>query len=112
MDLTTTSRDGVTLHAINGRIDAATSTALEGAVLAGIAGGGARVLMDMRAVSYVSSAGLRVVLMATKQARAARGGVVLFGLQPAVREVFAISGFDKIVPIVAGEAEGLAVLGG
>jgi len=50
--------------------------------------------------------------MATKQARAARGGVVLFGLQPAVREVFAISGFDKIVPIVAGEAEGLAALGG
>jgi hypothetical protein len=51
-------------------------------------------------------------LMAAKLAKANRGAVSLFGLQPTVREVFAISGFDKVVTIRDDEASALAAVGG
>jgi anti-sigma B factor antagonist len=61
-------------------------------------------------VAYVSSAGLRVVLMAAKLAKANGGAVSLFGLQPMVREVFTMSGFDKVVTIRDDEAAALAAI--
>ena len=45
-----------------------------------------------------------------KLAKANRGAVALFGLQPTVREVFAMSGFDKVVTIRDDEAAALAAV--
>ncbi|MBR0645708.1 STAS domain-containing protein [Plastoroseomonas hellenica] len=110
MKVTTEAKGGVLIHRISGRIDTATSPEAEGKLTAEVKQG-KRVALDMNAVAYVSSAGLRVVLMAAKLAKANAGAVVLFGLQPTVREVFAISGFDRVVAIREDEAAALAVLG-
>ena len=55
----------------------------------------------MRAVTYISSAGLRVVLSSAKRAKAAKGGLAVFGLQPAVKEVFEVSGCSSKLPEVS-----------
>jgi len=110
MNVITEVKGEILIHRISGRIDTATSPEAEGKLTADLRQG-RRVAFDMSAVSYVSSAGLRVVLMAAKLARANAGAVVLFGLQPTVREVFAISGFDRLVTIREDEAAALAALG-
>ena len=96
---------------VSGSIDASTSPSVEQAVTAAIGGGRKRLIFDMRQVSYISSAGLRAILMAAKQAKAAGGGVAVFGLQAEVKEVFDISGFGKIVPIATSDAEAREKLG-
>jgi anti-anti-sigma factor len=97
--------DGVAVYRIIGRLDALTSPNLESVVTSGISGGNPRIIFDMGKVSFVSSAGIRVILMAAKQAAAAKGGLAIFGPQPAVNEVFEICGLRKFVPIAFDEAE-------
>lgn len=111
MNITTETRGAVAIHRISGRIDTATGPEAERTLTAEVKQGG-RAVLDLRDVSYVSSAGLRVVLLAAKLARAQGGAVALFGLQPTVREVFAISGFDRVVTIRDDEAAALAATGG
>ncbi|MFN3812663.1 MAG: STAS domain-containing protein [Roseateles asaccharophilus] len=101
---------GARLVQLKGRIDSATAGAFEQAVQDLFATPGARALMDFAAVDYISSAGLRVVLMAAKRAKQAQGRLLLCGLPQHVREVFEISGFLKIIDSVSDRAEGLRQL--
>jgi anti-anti-sigma factor len=111
MDITSTLDDGVIVFNIVGAIDFATSKDVEHAVNAAIQGGSQRMVFDMRQVSYVSSAGLRAILMAAKKAKSAGGGVAVFGLQADVEEVFTIAGFGKIVPIASSDTHARELLG-
>lgn len=97
---------------VAGRIDSTTSPALEQELLPLLQPGDARVVLDLSGVQYVSSAGLRLVLMAAKRAKAAGGALAACGLPPSVRDVFTISGFDRIVPVLEAEAEAVAAVGG
>jgi len=110
MDITSSIDGEVAVLSIAGRIDFATSGNVEHAVTAAIEQGGKRLIFDMREVAYVSSAGLRAILIAAKKAKSAGGGVAVYGLQPEVQEVFTMSGFGKIVPIVADDAQARAKL--
>jgi anti-anti-sigma factor len=91
---------------LSGRLDTATSLAAENTLLPLVQNG--MVIADLSEVGYVSSAGLRVLLKATKQARGTGGRFVLCGLRPSVLEVFEISGFDKVMPIFPSRDEALA----
>jgi anti-anti-sigma factor len=93
-----------------GRLDTASAPAIEPALLAMVMPG-ARVVLDLAAVSYISSAGLRVLLKAAKQARGQGAGFALAAPQPAVREVLDISGFDRIIAIHPTRAAAVASLG-
>ncbi len=72
------------------------------------AGGPKAVVVDCAALDYVSSAGLRAFLQAARASQ--RAGIVfaLSTLQPAVREVFELSGFARMIPIHADRAAALA----
>ena len=87
------------------------SRGLQSAVDEAIGGGTARIIFDMRDVTLMTSAGLRVVVMTAKQATAAKGKLAIFGVQPAVEEVFEISGVNKFIPIASDEADARAKLG-
>jgi anti-anti-sigma factor len=102
---------GVAVYRITGKIDGLTSPDLEAALSSAIKEGAARVILDMRAVTYVSSAGLRGLLSTAKRAKAAQGGLAVFGLQPAVNEVFEISGFQSVLAVAPDESEARARLG-
>ena len=111
MEVRSEVADGVAVYRIIGRIDALTSHHLESAVGSAARGGTSRIIFDMSEVDFISSAGLRVILMTAKKAAAANGGLAIFGVQPAVNEVFEISGVKKIIPIASDEAEARAKLG-
>lgn len=102
--------DGVQYVTLAGRLDSATSTGLEKSLQALFVAPGSRTLMDLAALNYVSSAGLRVVLMAAKRARQSQGRLVLSELQPHVKEVFEISGFLKILDVADSRTEAVAKL--
>jgi anti-sigma B factor antagonist/stage II sporulation protein AA (anti-sigma F factor antagonist) len=100
--------DGITVVTIRGRVDSTTSPALEERLLGALQSPDARLVADMSGVEYLSSAGLRVMLVAMQQARKAGARLVLHGLTSRVREVFEISGFISILPVCASREEALA----
>lgn len=65
------------------------------------------VILDFSAVEYISSAGLRVLMLAAKQARTSGQTVAIAALQPVVLEIFQISRFDKMLPCYPGVSEAL-----
>ena len=104
MDITESSAGGVTVAALKGRLDAATASGAEAKLLAMLATS-AKLVVDLAEVGYISSAGLRVLLLAAKQAKAGGGALTLAAPQAGVTEVLEISGFNKILTIhVAREA--------
>ena len=110
MDIREVTRSGAHLVTASGRLDSNTAGALE-AVLPARAQAEAKLILDLADVPYVSSAGLRVLLMGAKAARATGHKLVLTGLAPTVREVFDISGFTAIFAIETDVASALAGLG-
>jgi anti-anti-sigma factor len=82
-----------------GRLDSNSGPVFEKELLAHIDGGSRRLLLDLSGLSYISSAGLRVILVAAKKMKAVGGKLVLSGLNAQVAEVFEISGFNRILDI-------------
>jgi anti-anti-sigma factor len=76
-----------------------------------ITGGADKLLLDMAAIQYISSAGLRVVLHAAKQMQAKGGKLVLCSLNDQIKEVFEISGFSGILDIAPSHDEAVKRLG-
>jgi anti-sigma B factor antagonist len=103
--------DRVTVHRISGKLDASTSRHLESAIRPSISGEGPQIILDMRELTFITSAGLRLVAMTATQAAAANGSFAIFGLQPAINEVFEICGLQKMIPIASDETEARSKLG-
>jgi anti-sigma B factor antagonist len=109
MQITESTVGGVTIAVMQGRLDTATAPQAETRLL-GLFGAGTKLVADLAQVTYISSAGLRVLLKAAKQARQEGGGFALAAPQAPVREVLEISGFDKILPIGATREEAVTAL--
>ena len=95
-----------------GRLDNSSSPELDKVVGEQVDAGIKRIVFDFSDMDYISSAGLRVVLMAGKRLRAARGAVALSGMRELVREVFEISGFINLFPSAATLEEALQQMKG
>ena len=94
----------------SGRLDTSAAPAFEREMVAATQSDTDRLLIDLADLVYVSSAGLRVILMAAKRVRAQGGRIALCGLRPQVADVFEISGFGAIVPVYPDQASALAAL--
>lgn len=105
MQISTRTRNDVTIVAIAGNLDSITSPEAQQALDAVLAGGGRKIAVDFSMLDYISSAGLRVLLGVAKQLRASGGALRTFGLNDSVREVFDISGFSTILSVYPGEGE-------
>lgn len=89
------------VFAPTGRIDGTNANAVEAELKAILEASGPNLILDLSGISYLSSAGLRVVLVAAKSTRASGGKVVLAGPRPAISEIFKMSGFDRILETVS-----------
>ena len=107
MEISNQKQDNVAIVAAKGRLDAAGAPEIETHCKKLIQDGSARLLIDMGAVEYVSSAGLRSLLVLAKAVKAAGGALALCCLTPAVKEVMCISGFDNILQLAADRTAGL-----
>lgn len=111
MNIKETKKDKATVLVVEGRIDSGTSAELEKKLIAMIEADGVKdIALDFSAMEYISSAGLRVLLMAAKKAGKLGGKVVLSGLSANVKEVFDISGFSNIFNIYASQEEAVKAL--
>jgi anti-anti-sigma factor len=84
----------------SGRIDHVTAEELRAALaphLARCGQGQDHVVLDFAGVDYVSSAGLRVLMLAAKQARAQGGFLAVAAVQPLVQEILEISRFTLVL---------------
>lgn len=85
-----------------GRVDQATADQLRLVLephLASCTADGGPLVLDFSGVAYISSVGLRVLMLAARQVKAQNGKLAIAGLQPVVREVFQISRFDMVFKI-------------
>lgn len=110
MDIQEESRDGIAIVAPRGRIDCNTSAGLERKLLALLEPASRGIVIDFTGVDYISSAGLRVVLVLAKRLRGGSGALVLCQLNDLIQDVFKMSGFNKVIAIVATRADALAKL--
>jgi anti-anti-sigma factor len=97
----------------SGRIDHATADSFKAALaphLASVASGRDRAVIDLAGVEYISSVGLRVLMLASKQAKAQGGALAVADLQPVVREIFEISRFNLVLEVFPTLREALAKL--
>lgn len=102
-----------TLVIPEGRLDFSAAAGFEkqlNQVLAGAGTPPAAVILDCAALEYVSSAGLRALLLATRAAQRAGISFALCALKPAVQEVFDLSGFSRIITVYQDRATALAHL--
>lgn len=112
MNITTTQTNGVTVMAIEGRLDGTHAQEAENAFVSLAAEGRSKFVLDFSNMAYISSAGLRVVLVAAKKMRAVQGNLICAGMSDQVRDVFEMSGFLSILETAATAEEAVAALQG
>ncbi len=95
-----------------GRVDSVSSSELEKLVVSRIEAGEKRLVLDLSGVEYISSAGLRVLLMAAKRLKEPPAGLVLCGMGPSVRTVLELAGFLPLFAVEPRREQALARLGG
>jgi anti-anti-sigma factor len=66
--------------------------------------------LDLQKVDFVSSGGVRVLLVMTKKVTAQGGGIVLSQLHPFVEDLLMMSGFYKLIPTAATREEAVKML--
>lgn len=71
----------------------------------------ANIVFEMKNCAYVSSAGLRVLLMAAKQLKKVGGQGVFVDLSPEIEEVMQMTGFDNIFKSYNSIEEAASALG-
>ena len=93
-----------------GRIDNDASSEFQARLLASLTSSGATILVDFTRVEYISSAGLRALMMGSRQAKAVKGRLAVAELGPVVKEIFEISRFSLVVQVFDTLAEALAAM--
>jgi anti-sigma B factor antagonist len=92
MEVDVRKMDNTTIVAINGELDGKTAPEAQAKILP-LAGGDVSLLIDMSQVGYMSSAGLRMMLLIYRQIGASGGSVALIGLTEEIEETMELTGF-------------------
>ena len=94
----------------NGRLDGIHSSAFANQVEKLITRTNPKILIDFTDIDFVTSAGLRVLLLLVKKANASGSVFALCSVNDQVRQVLDVSGFTPMFSIHPGRAEGIAAL--
>ena len=97
---------------VHGRLDGITSTAFSNHVGELFTGRIPKILIDLTDMDFITSAGLRELLLLAKKANASGTAFALCGVNDQVRQVVDIGGFTTIFNLHSGRAEALAALKG
>ena len=111
MDLASKRFEDTVVLSPVGRIDHATADDFRNALsphLGTCATGQDRMVLDLSRVEYIASVGLRALMLASRQAKAQGGTLVMAALPPVVREIFEISRFTMVFNIFPSVRDALA----
>jgi anti-anti-sigma factor len=110
MELTVTRHEAALVVGVRGRLDSTTSSRLEQELLSRIAAAERSIVLDCSQLAYITSAGLRAVLLTAKKLKNTQGALVLCSLNESVWKVFDLAGFTRILSIHATLQDALAGL--
>ncbi len=97
MNFTATEQNNTIIVSLQGRLDSTTSEAFENHIMGKIDAGRNKLIIDFADLDYISSAGLRVLLLVAKRLKAAdKGGFALCHLRKHVWDVLGVSGFLQV----------------
>ncbi|MCA9934155.1 MAG: anti-sigma factor antagonist [Ardenticatenaceae bacterium] len=109
MEIVIESLKDIRIASITGEINSRTTSQIEADILPLITPN-CKLLLNMRHVTYMSSAGLRILLLLYRQINDQSGQVVLVGLQDMIRDTMAITGFLDFFQDYQTIEEGLGAL--
>lgn len=113
MEIPSRTENGVLILSPLGRVDQAHADAFSAAIepfLADCRAGGTPIVLDFAGVDYISSVGLRALMMASRKAASQQGCIVIAALSPLVREVFEISRFNLVLKVYENIAAAVAAI--
>ncbi len=108
MEITKSKINDIVIFSLKGRMDTTTAPQMQDQLLVAIGSGEKRLAIDCAQLEYISSAGLRALLMAAKQLKNVNGKIVLYSLKAHIREVFDLAGFSAAFPLFNSQADALA----
>lgn len=107
MQISIKTADKVKVLKFKGKLDTQTSPEAQEQMTELIEKGAKKILVNFGKLDYISSAGLRILLVAAKQLKSAGGELRLCSLNEVVKEVFDISGFTTIFKVFDSETDAL-----
>ncbi len=93
-----------------GRIDNVTSADMESKINVALDGSPSALVLDFSGITFVSSIGLRVLLMAAKRCRKQNAALALHSVAPAITELFGLSGLKAFFPVHESRDAALAAV--
>jgi anti-anti-sigma factor len=99
MKITTQTNGPEVFIQVEGRIDTTNYNEFESTVNEVLKDGTKQIYLDCTGLNYISSSGLRIFLTIQKKMMTTGGKLKLYGMQPAIKEIFDISGFSSIFTI-------------
>jgi anti-anti-sigma factor len=99
MELNSYRQDKFFVIKVSGRMDATTAPEFEQSCLEWIGQGESMLVVDLQGLEYMSSAGLRSILVVGKKLKSAGGSLSFSSLTPNVAHVFSISSFASMFPV-------------
>lgn len=111
MKVTIERADETVIAIVEGRVDGTNAFEFQKALEAAITEADRVMILDCEELSYISSAGLRVVLLTARSLQRQNSKFAVCSLSEEIGKVFQISGFDKIIPVFAKRADVLAAFG-
>lgn len=103
MDIQQVKKNDILIIRLNGRLDSNSSQDFEQLLLSLIESGNKKISLDFGRLEYISSAGLRALLVAQKKIKNISGGLSLFSLNENILEIFETSGFSSLFEIYKNE---------
>lgn len=92
-------RDGVSILNIKGRVDASVSAQIHEKIMDEIESGCSKMVIDFSDVNYISSAGLRVMIYASKALSKNSGSFSICSLSKNIEKIFEVSGLSTLFSI-------------
>ncbi|HTD90028.1 MAG TPA: STAS domain-containing protein [Burkholderiales bacterium] len=108
MELDTALLDTVAAVAVKGRVDSTTADKLRDHLTQLIGSGSARLVLDLKEVSYISSAGFRTLLITARSVEHAKGKLALCGIGGEVKRLFDIASFTELFTILPNRDDAVA----
>jgi anti-sigma B factor antagonist len=110
MDIKVRESGDIRIVDFNGRLDTGTSPMAESQITGLLEAGHSKIVINLAGTDYVSSSGLRVLLVTAKKISAINGKLKITAPNPVVMEILDISGFSTILDIRGSEDEALSEL--
>ena len=108
MEIDTASFDIVTAVTVKGRVDSTTADKLRNHLTELVQAGSARLVIDLKEVTYISSAGFRTLLITARSVDQVKGKLALYGVGGEVKRLFDIASFTELFTILPNRDDAVA----